>query len=138
MQVYTLTKVTKMGERHPEYGQTWWGDVKEIDFPVMFNTKVDYVGAGQVLTADEQTKKTSAKGTEYMRLSKVKLAEAEKPQAESSPSLNTGNFKLIYSELRKQTALLQKLVGEPSEKATEQMPDDLDMSDDMPEDFLEV
>lgn len=120
-----------MGDPHPEYGQTWWGKAKETDFPLMFNTKTSYIGEGQVLTAEEQEKKTSGKGTEYLRLKKIKLAEKEEPktEAKASSQISEGQFKLIYGELRAIHAIVEKLSGEDT--VAEPTPDEISGKDEI-------
>lgn len=136
MQQFKLGKVSKMGERDPKYGQTYWAETDGSDFPVMFNSSASYMPDGASITAEESTRKTSKKGTEYLRLSKVKVLEsapAREEPAKNAPEMNTGHFRLIYSELRKQTALLEKLAGEAPEKVIEPeddwVPSEVDMSE---------
>ena len=99
-----------------KYGNRFWASVKEIGKPVMFNARASYLNAGQVIIAEEQSEKTSSKGTAYLMLKKTKLAESGKTEEKAeSPPINAGNFQLIYSELRKQTAMLEKLIGDQDE-----------------------
>lgn len=113
MQVYKLTKVNKMGENDPKYGATYWANVEGGDLPVMFNSSASYVPDGATITAEEQEVKVSAKGTNYLRLKKVKLAEPDKKEEQKTEtSMNSGNFKLLYSELRALNKKVDKLLGE--------------------------
>lgn len=125
MNIYTITKVSKMGEAHPEYGQTWWGEVKESDFPVMFNSKTAYIAEGQVLTCEEQERKQGKK-SEYLRLKKVKLAQSDKP-AETPTASKADHSYSILMELKKQTKLLEKLVGEGDATEGDWVPSDSDI-----------
>lgn len=67
------------------------------------------------------------KNEQYNNYSFKKLEGSSIPTIDQNEDLKqttsaiSGQFKLIYSELRKQTALLEKLAGDPSEKATEQI-----------------
>lgn len=74
---YTLKKDAKvMGEKHPDFGFSYWTEVEEIDLPVMFSTHEMNFTVGQGIVAESQEKKTSAKGNDYMRLKKVKKVDS--------------------------------------------------------------
>ena len=77
----------KLGDYDDKYGQRWWGNVNEMDYPVMFNTmERDTIDLEDKIEAEEQAMKKSAKGTEYYGLKKVKIhkAHGNKSSAQST------------------------------------------------------
>ena len=72
-----LSKVNKLGDADPKYGQSWWGEVNQ-DKPVMFNTMSGEFSDGCVIEYEERVEKVSKseKKTPYWRLRKVSLKEA--------------------------------------------------------------
>lgn len=143
MHLYTVTKISKLGERDPKYGQTYWAEVRESDFPIMFNSSSSFVSEGQALVAEEQEKKISKKGSEYLRLKKVKLAETEAKEptkAEPKPELVAGHFNLIMRKLNDIHNDIKTLKGEDIVVDPDEEGDWLptDEEEPMPEDFLKV
>ena len=122
---YTTIKITPMGEHDPKYGTRYWGTVQEADLPVSFNLLNPVnVDEGAVLEYEERSERESKKGTMYVQLKKVKVlgGQAKVEQEKASQTSIMGYARLIYTEQRKQTALLEKLAGvayEPSDAPKE-------------------
>lgn len=72
MPTFTLKDPKKMGERDPKYGQSYWAYTQESQVPVKFNLMEGDVTDGQKITCEEYSVKTSAKGTDYHQLKKVR------------------------------------------------------------------
>lgn len=87
MKQWTLKDPKPMGDRDPKYGQTWWSYTHDGDMPLMFNLMEGEVGDGSVVSAEEWVNKESAKGTEYMRLRKVKIQGSAKPVTKDDDKL---------------------------------------------------
>lgn len=109
MKNYTLDSPFKMGEKHPEYGQSYWSSVLEQDTPVMFNLMSGDVQDGSVISAETVELKTSAKGKDYHRLKKVKIeggppvqAPQNAPASDLTEKLDAiaGDVKLLLSFVR--------------------------------------
>lgn len=83
MKQFTLTKVTKMGDYDSKYGQRFWAEVNEQLEPVMFNSQNQDISVGDTITAEDVLLKTSAKGTEYHGLKKVKVVEGSTNSTQS-------------------------------------------------------
>lgn len=84
MKQLTISKVSKLGENDPKYGQTYWAEVDEQNEPVMFNLMTGSVQEGDVVTAEEVLLKTSSKGNDYHRLKKVKVQETNPRQVNTT------------------------------------------------------
>lgn len=115
-----------MGERDPKYGYTFWATTFDSDFPIMFNYR-DPVNDGQSIACEEYTSKTSAKGTEYLRLKGVKVLENSGSQEEAVPTpanqsikspnehsgaAVSGQWKLVMSKLNDIHKDIKSLMGE--------------------------
>jgi hypothetical protein len=74
---FTLKNPAKMGDKDPKYGQSWWSYTHDADTPVMFNLMDGEVRDGSVITTEEWVNKQSSKGTDYLRLKKVKVQGQE-------------------------------------------------------------
>lgn len=117
---YTVIKVGKLGSHDPKFGTRYWGRVEESQMEVSFNLldPVD-IPEGAELESEErlikETKGTPEKPSrEYLQLKKVKVFGG-KPEVSTSASVSAPGQDRILEELRKQTALLQKLVGDSQE-----------------------
>lgn len=118
MPQYKLKSPKKMGERHAEYGQTWWSDTPDSPKPLMFNLMSGEVGDGAVIEFEESVNKTSAKGTEYLRLRKVKINSAGDTSSPSSPPNDTVKLlELIYDDTQAILKLVSPLIEIPDEVA---------------------
>lgn len=100
---YTLINPKPLGDNDPKYGQTWWSDSHDSDKPLMFNLMTGEVGDGAVISFEESVNKQSAKGTDYLRLRKVKV---ESPGAANGPVMTRSGdsgklLELIYSDTQK-------------------------------------
>lgn len=113
-----------MGEPDPKYGYTFWATTHDSDFPIMFNYR-NPVNDDQSIACEEYTSKTSAKGTEYLRLKGVKVledisavssADAHPPSAikeeASPPAATNSGTTLIMSKLNDIHKDIKKLMGE--------------------------
>lgn len=150
MNIYTLKQDAKvLGERHPDYGYTYWAYVHESDFPVKFSSHKTGFLEGRKIVADEQEKRQGKK-SEYLQLKKVQLADSGSPkaggqvptnpspamQASQSPGLAVGHFNLLMKELRDINKKVDKLMGEETVIDDPAEIDKPITEDDMPEDFL--
>lgn len=88
---YTLIDPKPLGDNDPKYGQTWWSKTHDSDKPVMFNLMSGTVGDGAVISFEESVNKQSAKGTEYLRLRKVKVETG----GQSNPTPTKDDEKLL-------------------------------------------
>lgn len=98
---YTLKKAAKLGGFDETYGQRFWGEVEEAQMPVSFNLMDKTVGeiwAGMPIEFEERKMKTSAKGNDYMHLTKVKLMGAPIKQTEAPLPSDQGKFQEIVLE----------------------------------------
>lgn len=79
MTSYKLIEARALGDFDPKFGQKWWCKAEGIDIAVTFNTQrttidADIIHDGSIMVyAEEQQTRTSAKGTGYIQLKKVKF-----------------------------------------------------------------
>lgn len=75
---YTFKQDPKpLGEYDAKFGQRYWTEVNEMDYPIMFNTmEKEAIDLEDKIEAEEQVMKKSAKGNEYYGLKKVKVHRA--------------------------------------------------------------
>jgi hypothetical protein len=105
-----------MGDRDEKYGQTFWSETHDSDKPVMFNLMSGTVGDGAVIEFEESLNKTSAKGTDYLRLRKVKVESSGDTSvgAANGPvsvtSDTTKLLELIYADTQKILEFVSPLV----------------------------
>lgn len=79
MNVLVLKDPKILGDKHPTYGYSVWSET-DGDYPVMFNVQDEKkLMPGVRVTYEDSQGKTSAKGKDYLRLSKVKFEDS--PQA---------------------------------------------------------
>lgn len=102
MKTFTLKDPVPLGDKDPKYGQTYWSYTHDQDLPVMFNLMEGEVGDGTVVTTEEWVNKQSAKGTEYMRLKKVKVTGQQ-----AITATHPTNNELVLQKLDEILALLQ-------------------------------
>jgi len=106
---YTLKSVRPLGDNDPKFGQTYWADTHDQLEPVMFNLLNGSVGEGARITAETVELKTSAKGTRYHRLKKIKVLGGS--QASQTPAVanDTGKtLELILENTQKILKLVDK------------------------------
>jgi hypothetical protein len=86
---YTFTQdPKKLGEYDEKYGQRWWCNVEEMEYPVMFNTmEREAIDLEDKIEAEEQAMKKSAKGIEYYGLKKVKIHRAHNNQSKAQTAI---------------------------------------------------
>jgi len=115
-----ISKISKLGEKDPTYGQKYWCEVMDSLTPLMFNSQQEFQ-AGDDVTYESSEPKKSSKGTDYLLVKKVrKTGQTTLPQApQDSPNE-------VLAELRKQTALLQKLAGDSPDEVIEPTQQELD------------
>jgi hypothetical protein len=118
---YTIKSLKPMGEAHEVYGQRYWGYVEETIQPIMFNSKGD-VSAGDKITCESQEERESKSGNKYLSLKKVRKSDGAAEQQTAPVEGGSATMTFILNELKKQTALLQKLAGEEKEVVVK--PDD--------------
>lgn len=87
MKQFTFSKLTKMGEHDEKYGTSYWGETNEQLEPVKFNSMNQDITADDTIEVEDVLLKTSAKGTDYHQLKKVKVSHGEPARA-----IITGNI----------------------------------------------
>lgn len=146
---YTLTSVTKLGDNDPKYGQRYWVAAPESDLPMMFNSMSEDIDIGDTITCEETANARSAKGTDYLKLKKVRVAEqgthtsppAQKPVTEpqnGSDKPNGWDAAKLFMQLNRIEEKLDKLLGDDDEitQAGKSIQQALEDGDDMPDNFL--
>lgn len=98
---YTLKDPKPMGDNDPKYGQIWWSQTHDSDKPVMFNLMSGTVGDGAVISFEESINKQSAKGTDYLRLRKVKIESSGVTHGSAPPNDSSKLLTLIYEDTQK-------------------------------------
>lgn len=139
---FTLIDPSKMGARHAEYGQTWWSDVEGGDQPVMFNLMgEDELGLMSKIEAETVELKTSKKGTDYLRLKKVKvLGKGTTGEPEAAP-VSGGlqpDLRMIYAVARDNNRLLKQLAGEEVKQAKSAFDNVVDVDPDEEIDLSQI
>lgn len=128
MPQYKLKNPKPMGDRDEKYGQTWWSETHDAGKPVMFNLMSGTVGDGAVIEFEESVNKTSAKGTEYLRLRKVKVESVGAAPSASPPNDTTKLLELIYDDTQAILKFVTPLIEKPDEVVD--VPEgDVDLSD---------
>lgn len=84
MKQYHIKNPKVMGEKHDTYGWSIWAESNYG--PVMFNTNRDLTLTEYQIFAEEEEKRTSAKGNAYLRLKKVKIEEPSEEPVSPTPS----------------------------------------------------
>lgn len=114
MQLFNLVDLAKMGDYHETYHQAYWGKTDE-EKAVKFNSSNREIVAPCTIMAEETTAKTSAKGTPYLQLKKVKVAERSSEGVEMAPESSTpaqnSQLDRIESQLQEIDSKLDKLMG---------------------------
>lgn len=77
---FSLDGIKRMGEADPKYGQAYWCTSTDVDLPIKFNSMdkdLDHrLEDGPLhIVAEEKSERQSAKGTDYIQLKKVRVAE---------------------------------------------------------------
>ena len=83
---YFLTECNPIGDNHPRYGQTYWAESNQAQKPLMFNSTRP-VRVGDTISFEEERPMVSQKGTEFLRLKKVRVVGQETPLKGSSDEL---------------------------------------------------
>lgn len=125
MPQYKLKDPKPMGERDDKYGQTFWSETYDAGKPVMFNLMSGSVGDGAVIEFEESLNKTSAKGTEYLRLRKVKVESVGAAPSASPPNDTVKLLELIYDDTQK----ILQLVSPQIDKVAEVPDGEINMDD---------
>lgn len=71
---YKIIRISKLGNKDPQYGQRYWGEAEGMDYPVSFNTHLD-LDDGVTIEAEEKIEKETQKGKTYFLLRKISLSE---------------------------------------------------------------
>ena len=75
MHTYKLHTCSPLGERHPEYGQSYWAsanDQNTLPFKFSSRSAIDFK-PGEDIEFESYEVKKSSKGTDYWQLKKVRL-----------------------------------------------------------------
>jgi hypothetical protein len=75
---FRLVTVNKLGTFDSTYGQRFWAIAEGSDLPVSFNSKERDIPDGATIDAVEKSIRRSQKGTEYIGLKRVTIAD-QKP-----------------------------------------------------------
>lgn len=108
-----LSKVSKLGDKDPKYGQKFWCEVTDSLTPVMFNSNSDFQ-AGDTISYEESENKTTKKNTPYLLLKKVKKLQTDIPAGKTDSTASQSVSGITYEQGQEIIALLKKLVGEAS------------------------
>lgn len=125
MDKYNIKSAFAMGEPHDTYGQSWYANVEEMAFPVMFNLMGGTtVQEGDRITYQEQTvehfKTGKNAGKEYRRLKKVKVEEGLPRMATE----DTAKASLVPTDLEARVkALEDKVFGDGSDPFADMPPE---------------
>jgi len=76
-----------------KYGHSYWSYTHDSDVPVMFNLMEGSVQDGTTISAETIELKTSSKGTEYLRLKKVKV-DGPVQNVTSQTQINTSDDRI--------------------------------------------
>lgn len=113
MKEYSLKSVRPLGDNDPKYGQTFWCETYDQPEPVMFNLVGENVGEGACVSAETVELKTSAKGTSYHRLKKVKILPSRATssrEAALTPQLPPNDTKKTLELILENTSLILEAV----------------------------
>lgn len=122
MRQFTLTEDAKvMGDKDPQYGYTLWGKTEDGD--IMFNSQKGSFVEGTTIVAETATPRTSKKGTDYLRLSKVKELEGQQTAIEAPTTVSeakaseTGDRLLqkVLEVVEENNDMLRKLIDNEQE-----------------------
>lgn len=149
MQVFTLTKVSPMGQPD-DFGQKYWCETSDSDFPLMFSTKKD-IKVGITVAAEKSEERKSAKGNSYLWLTKVVLidnsgsqghVEDAEPTLAPSPATQAPQnpevaVDLITKEQGDEIIRLLKVIAMEDGQGEEPKNNDAKGDKEMPEGWLE-
>lgn len=124
-----LVKVSKLGEPDEKFGQRYWAETDST--PVMFSSNSEF-GDGDSISYEESTSKTSAKGTDYLQLKKVKKMQEDLPEPKSQQTVSTQAPGITYEQGDEIIRLLKKLTNEIHEEETvtdEEVNNEINMED---------
>lgn len=119
MNLFNLVDLNKMGDFDEKWGQAYWGKTDD-DRNIKFNSMNQDIIAPCTISAEETTSKTSSKGTAYLQLKKVKVAESASVDAvATSPAPTKENTSVpahaqldrIEEQLQEVNSKLDKLMG---------------------------
>lgn len=126
MNLFNLIDLNKMGDFDEKWGQAYWGQ-DENGKNIKFNSMNQDIIAPCTILAEETAAKTSSKGTAYLQLKKVKVAESAQTEdapkdipkgatstlgeAASTTAGNDAQLDRIEEQLQEINSKLDKLMG---------------------------